>query len=336
MTSRHRIGLVGLGMAVKKHVLALRELGDRAEITAAWSPTEARRRAFTESFGLPTVAELERVIDDPAIDVVLVLSPPWSHHEIVERCAKAGKHVLLEKPIEATLARSQAVVELCTEAGVKLGIVFQNRFRTPHLKLAELMRRHALGRLSSAALAVRWWRPPEYFAEPGRGLKDRDGGGVMMTQAIHAMDQLMDLVGLPQTVAGFVATSPLRAIDTEDVVGGSALWEDGLIGTLDLTTVAYPGFPERIELSGEHGTAILERGRLRLWLHDGTVVDEGEDAGDPAVVGDYLAHKRLIADFLTAIETGSEPAASGVKSMEVHRLIDALMRSSGSGLPERP
>ena len=332
--SVRRLGIVGLGMAVNKHALALQELAGRAEVAAAWSPTAQRRADFAARHRMPVTHTLDAVIDDPSISLILVLTPPWSHRDLVARCAAAGKHVLLEKPIEATLERSLEVVRLCRDAGVTLGIVFQNRFRSPHLRLAALLAEGRLGRLLSASLAVRWWRPDAYFAEPGRGMKERDGGGVLLTSAIHALDQLVSLAGQPESVCGFQATSPLRRIDTEDVVAGAVRWASGMIGTLDATTTSFPGTPERIDIAGEHGSATLERTRLRVWLKDGTTIDQEEDQADPAAAGDYLSRRRLLEDLLDALDTGREPAVNGEVSLPAHRLIDALMRSSTSGRVE--
>jgi UDP-N-acetyl-2-amino-2-deoxyglucuronate dehydrogenase len=324
---RHRIGLIGLGAAVNKHVLALRDLSGRAEVVAAWSPTERRRAEFAGRTGLPVVDAAERILDDPSIDLVFVLSPPWSHLPLAEQCAARGKHVLLEKPVEATLARAEALVAACERAGVTLGVVFQNRFRSPHLRLRALLADGALGRPLSVSLAVRWWRPASYYADAGRGTVARDGGGVLLSQAIHAMDQMVHLFGLPADVAGFHATTPLRAIDTEDVVAAALRWPDGALGTLDATTAAFPTIPERIDVAAEHGSAVLERTRLRVSLHDGTVIDEAEDANDPAVAGDYLAHRRLVADMLDALDGSGAPGADGRSSLLVHRLIDAVLRA---------
>jgi len=320
-----RVGLIGLGMAVNKHVLALRELSGRAEIVAGWSPSPARRQDFAARTALPVVDMLEAIIDDPSIGLVFILSPPWSHLDLVARCAAVGKHVLLEKPVEATLERAERLVELCESAGTGLGVVLQNRFRTPHLRLRALLGSGVLGQPFSVSLAMRWWRPDSYFAEAGRGMRARDGGGVLLSQAIHTLDQLVDLFGTPAEACGFSATSGLRQIDTEDVVAGAVRWADGAIGTIDATTTSFPTIPERIDIAAAYGSARLERTRLQVWLRDGTSIDEQEDASVPAVAGDYLGHRRLIADMLDALEQGRPPAVSGRSALGVHRLIAALL-----------
>ena len=332
-----RVGLIGLGAAVNKHVLALQELRNRAEIVAAWSPSEERRTAFAVRTGVPVVDTEAAVLD--AADLVLVLSPPWTHLPIVERCAARGRDVLLEKPMEATAERAEAVVRVCEAAGVTLGVVFQNRFRSPHLRLREML--PALGRPLSVSASVRWWRPASYYhvdagTGPGRGTRARDGGGVLLSQAIHVMDQVVDLAGLPAEVAGFHANSRLRAVDTEDVVAAALRWENGAVGVLDATTAAFPRLPERIDIAAEHGSAVLERTRLRVTLQDGTVLDESEDPDDPAVAGDYLAHRRLLVDLLDALDAGRAPGPFGRDALRVHRLIDAVLRAGESGGVTRP
>jgi UDP-N-acetyl-2-amino-2-deoxyglucuronate dehydrogenase len=326
-----RVALIGLGMAVDKHARALKELSGRVEVAACWSPTAARRSAFATTHALPVTDSLDAILADRSIGLVFILTPPWTHLDLATRCAAAGKHILLEKPIEAIPERSERLVAMCDAAGVRLGIVFQNRFRAPHLRLAALLREGRLGELISVSIAVRWWRPDSYFAEPGRGIRARDGGGVLLTQAIHVMDQLVALVGPVESVGAFAATSPLRRIDTEDVVAAALRFPSGAIGTLDATTTSFPGSPERIDIAGRLGSATLERRQLRVWLRDGTVIDEQEDATDPAVQGDHLAHRRLIEDMVEAIEQGREPGASGRDGLVVHRLIEAVIRSAGSG-----
>lgn len=334
MMPRHRVGLIGLGAAANKHVLAVRSLGERVEIAAAWSPTPVRRSDFAVRYGVPVVETAEEILDDASIDIVFVLSPPWSHLDWAEKCAERGKHVVMEKPVEATLARAERLVACCRTAGVTLAVVLQNRFRSPHIRLREWLQGGRLGRPLSIALSMRWWRPLSYFAENGRGMLARDGGGVLLSQAIHTMDQLVDLFGVPNQVVGFATRSGLRKIDTEDAVGGALRWDSGAVGTLDATTAAYPRQPERIDLAAENGSALLERTRLRAWLQDGSTFDEGEDADDPAVAEDYLAHRRLIADVLDAIDQGRPPRVDGASALGVHRLIDALLRSSDTGRVE--
>ena len=330
----HRIVVIGLGMAVKPHAAALRDLADRVEVVAGWSPSAERRARFAATYGLPVADDLEPLLADRSIDTAMILTPPWAHGELALRCAAAGKHVLLEKPIDATTARALATVEAFEAARLKLAIVFQHRFRVAAMTLADLLREGRLGRLVSCSAAVRWWRGPDYFAQPGRGMKARDGGGVLLTQAIHTLDLFLSLAGPVAQVAAFHANSGLRATDTEDVAAAALRFASGAIGTIDATTAAFPGHPERIELAGERGGAVLETDRLRVQLMDGTEIEAGAGGGggggaDPMAF-DHAANTRLIADFLDAIEQDRAPLTAGREALAVHRLIDAMLASGGT------
>jgi len=182
MARKRRIAIVGLGMALKPHIKSLEELADRVEIAAGYTPSAARRKAFAAAHAYPLAGSLDDILGDATIDAVLILTPPTTHLELVERCAAAGKHVLLEKPAEVTVARAERLVAAMERAGLKLGIVLQHRFRAVSRRLAGLVAAGELGRLISGSASIRWWRPPEYFAMAGRGTKARDGGGVLLSR----------------------------------------------------------------------------------------------------------------------------------------------------------
>jgi len=335
--ARHRIGIIGLGMALKPHALSLKDLQERVEVAAAFAPSRERREAAAKTYGLPVVDSIEAILGDRTIDCALILAPPWTHTELVQRAAAAGKHVLLEKPIEVNAERSVAVVEACERAGRTLAIVFQHRFRPASLKLAELLRTNALGRILSASASIRWWRPPEYFAQAQRGMFARDGGGVLLTQAIHTLDLLLHLVGPAAEVSAYVDTSPLRKIDTEDIVAGCVRYANGASGVIDATTVAFPGYPERIEIAGTKGSARLEVESLTVNLMSGERIALGGAAagggGADPMAFSHEHHRRVHAEFLDAIDARREPMNSGRSALAVQRLIDALL---ASGRERRP
>lgn len=336
----HRIAVVGLGMALAPHLASLRELSGRVEIAAAWSPSTASQAQAAAQHGLPIASSLEAVLADVSIDAVLLLAPPMTHLDLVQRCAAAGKHVLLEKPLDLSVARAVQAVEAMERAGRQFGIVLQHRFRSSSMQLRRMIAADELGRLVSGSASVRWWRPPSYFAQPGRGMKDRDGGGVLLTQAIHTLDLFLSLTGPVRSVAAFAANSGLRAIDTEDIVAAAVTFDDGAIGTIDATTVAFPGFPERIELACTKGTAVLSAETLDVFFHDGRTVHlEGAPSasgGPDPMAFSNAAHKALIEDFLDAIEAGRPPLVDGRAALRVHMLIEALLCSAKEQRPVAP
>ncbi len=330
-----RIGIVGLGMAVQPHMFAIRELeqAGRAQLVGGFSPSTPRREAFAVRWQAPIFERLDALV--AASDLVLVLTPPGAHLPIAEVAAAAGKHLLIEKPLEITTARAEALVALAARAGVTLGVVLQHRFRPAALRLHQAITGGALGTLLSCSASVRWWRDAAYFAQVGRGMKARDGGGVLLTQAIHTLDLLLHLAGPVTEVAAFARTSPLRSIDTEDIAAATLRFESGAIGVVDATTVAEPGFPERIEIAGTGGSAVLIAERLELHVKGRAVelLDRGAAGGGGAdpMAFDHGPHRGVMVEMLDAIDEDRAPSNSGVTALPVLRLIDAVLESVESG-----
>lgn len=331
-----RIAIVGLGMAVGPHARSLLDL--EVEVGFAFSPSAARRAAFASDFPFPLADSLERVLGDPTIDAVLLLTPPNTHLDLVRACARAGKHVLLEKPLEVTTERAEALVAACRAAGVRLGVVLQHRFRPAGQRLAEILAEGRLGEIAGASTFIRLWRPQSYYDEPGRGTKARDGGGVLLTQAIHTLDLYLSLAGVPVEVSAYARTSPLHQMETEDMVAAAVRFAGGAIGTIDATTAAFPGFAERIELICRNGTAVLAGTELVMNYHDGPAEHHAPDATAGGTGADPMDfphdyHCSLIADFLDAVEAGRDPRITGEEALKVHRLIDAILGSAQAGRP---
>ena len=202
-----RVGIVGLGMAVTPHAKSLLDLKHRAQVAYAFSPSAETRKKFGARFAFPQCDRLETILEDASVGAVLVLSPPNTHLDLAARCAAAGKHVLLEKPVEISTSRAERLVQACSK--VKLGVVLQHRFRPAAEKLRQ--RLPELGKLVSASAAIPNWRPQSYYDQPGRGTRARDGGGVLLTQAIHTLDLYLSYTGEPAEVKGLATTTPASA-----------------------------------------------------------------------------------------------------------------------------
>jgi predicted dehydrogenase len=338
---RARVAIVGLGMAVKPHAESLRELVDLVEVAYAFSPSEERRRAFAEQFDFPQTDSLPAILDDASVQTVLLLTPPNTHLELAQKCAAAGKHVLLEKPVEITTERAERLVAICRKAGVTLGINLQHRFRPPALRLKEILASGKLGGLVGASVSVWNWRPQSYYDQPGRGDKLRDGGGVLLTQAIHTLDLFVWLAGMPEAVMGLATTSPIHRMETEDLAGAVLRLPGGAIASVSATTAAYPGFPERIALFCENGSAVIVGTSLHVQYMDGTEERFGAPIGQGGAGADPMAfpneyHRALISDFLHAIAEERDPAIPGEEALKVHRVIDAILESAQTGGMVRP
>ena len=333
---RHRIAIIGLGMAVTPHARSLLDLKDRVEVAYAYSPTEARRASFAERFPFALADNLDALLADASVEAVLILTPPNTHLDLVRRAAAAGKHVLMEKPLEISTERGAALVEACRAAGRKLGVVLQHRFRPAGRRLRELVQAGELGRIVGASAGIRLWRPQSYYDQPGRGTLARDGGGVLVTQGIHTLDLLISIAGEVAEVAAYATTTPVHRMETEDLVAAAVRFASGALGTIEATTSAFPGFPERIEIVGEKGSAVLLGTELKVFLQDGRTIEMQAESSPGGTGADPMAfphdyHRDLIADFLDALDEDREPAVNGEEALKVHRLIDALLESGASG-----
>ncbi|SFK70592.1 Gfo/Idh/MocA family protein [Falsiroseomonas stagni] len=327
------IGIIGLGMASQPHMLALKDLeaAGQARIAGGFSPSADRRAAFAARWSVPVFDTLDGVI--AASDLLLVLTPPGTHLPLIQAAAAAGRHVLVEKPLEITAERAQRMLDAA--GGITLAVVFQHRFRPASLRLKQVIDSGALGKLLSCSASIRWWRDAAYFAQPGRGMKARDGGGVLLTQSIHTLDLLLHLAGPVDRLAALAVTSPLRSIDTEDIAAATLHFANGAIGVLDATTVAEPGFPERIEIAGTSGSAVLVAERLELHLKGQPVetLDRGMAGGGGAdpMAFDHGPHRSMIAEVLAAIAEKRPPSNSGASGLFAQRTIEAILRSAKDG-----
>lgn len=335
-SKKRRIAIIGLGMAVTPHARGLIDLADKVEVAAAFSPSDGRRKSFAEKFAFPVSDDLDAILADKSIDAALILTPANTHRDLAIRFAQAGKHVLLEKPLDITTARAEELVAACRRAGVTLGVVLQHRFRPPAIKLAEMLRTGELGAMAGCSTIIRLWRPQAYYDEPGRGSFARDGGGVLISQGIHTLDLMLSLAGPITEVTGFAATTPVHRMESEDMVCAAARFANGAFGTIDATTAAFPGFSEEIILTCEQGTARLAGSELLVQFHDGRKIaiepdrSAGGTGADPmAFPHDY--HRSVMADFIDAIETGRDPKVTGEEALKVHRLIDALIETGRLG-----
>jgi UDP-N-acetyl-2-amino-2-deoxyglucuronate dehydrogenase len=330
-----RLGIIGLGMAAAPHARSLLELSERVEVAAAFSPSAARRQAFAESYGFPVCEDAEAIFGDASIDAVMLLTPPNTHLDLARRAAASGKHILMEKPLETSLERAEALVASAEAEGVKLGIVLQHRFRPNTVALAGIIEEGRLGATVSASARLHNWRPQSYYDQPGRGTKARDGGGVLLTQAIHTLDLLISLAGLPVEAVAYCTTSPVHRMETEDLAMGAIRFAGGAIGSISATTCAYPGFPDAVDIIGTKGMARLDGPRLAVQFHDGTEVSLKDDAaggaGADPMAFSHQHHRAVIGDFLDAVEKGGAPKVTGREALKVHRLIEAILRSSETG-----
>ena len=330
-----RLAVIGAGLSSAPHFRSLADLAAQVEVAWVLGRDLQRLQAAALPPGARLSTRLADALDDASVQAVLVLTPPNTHLDIVRQAAQAGKHVLVEKPLEIDLVRATALVEACEGAGVQLGVMLQHRQRPGAQAVADLLRTRRLGPLVSVSASVRWWRPQSYYDVPGRGTLARDGGGVLITQAIHTLDSLFSFTGLPERVTALARTSAAHRMEGEDTAAALLQFAGGAVGVVLATTAAYPGFAERIELNGALGTATLASGAMKAEFIDGSSATagaaQGTGGGADPMAFDHGAHRAVLQDFIHAVQGGRAPAVSGRSALAVQRVIEAMMVSSHSG-----
>lgn len=332
MSTKVGVALIGTGMVATAHAKAFQELADQIEVVGVYSRNSANCQAFAKKWQLPAVTELSQLVANPAVAVAIIITPPNARKELVEKFAAAGKHILLEKPVERSFTQAQEIVDICSQHKVFLGVVFQHRYRAASRKLQELISTDNLGQLHIVQATVPWWREQSYYDEPGRGTYARDGGGVLISQAIHTLDLMLALAGPVTEVHALAATTKFHHMEAEDFVSAGLKFANGAVGSFQATTAAYPGKAETLTLGFAKATAHLEAGTLTLHWRDGTVEEFGEPSGtgggaDPMAFP-HAWHKELIANFCTSVKQNTPPTPTGEQALAVQQLIDALSESA--------
>jgi predicted dehydrogenase len=323
------LAVIGLGNALTPHAKAIVDLSDRVRVVHAVARNPEQRKAVAEQYGFPTNDDLAAAMADPRVDAVLVLTPTNLHLPIAEAAFAQGKHVLCEKPLEATVERAERLVALGRKADRRLAMMLQMRFRAASRSLKVLLDTGALGEVQAASMTVPWWRAQSYYDEAGRGTMLRDGGGVLITQAIHTLDLFRWFVGIGSVEAAIVRTTSLHKMETEDYATALVRLGNGAPGTIVATVAAFPGGLEQIMIVGSKGTARMDGGNLRVSFLDSTedVIQEtgGSGGGSAFMAFSHEPHKAVISDFLDAIEQGRDPAIPGEEALATQRVIDAII-----------
>ncbi|MBO6675854.1 MAG: Gfo/Idh/MocA family oxidoreductase [Rhizobiales bacterium] len=318
-------------MVASTHAAAIKA-SDKVTLQGVTARTPESAQSFASEHGVETYADVAAIAADPAIDFAIIVTPPNARIELIEPLAKAGKPILLEKPVARDYKEAEQVVTLCEDAGVKLGIVFQHRMREASKKATELIASGALGVLGVVEINVPWWREQAYYDEPGRGTYARDGGGVLISQAIHTLDLALSLTGPVASVQAMTATSRFHTMEAEDFATAGLRFTNGAIGSLVASSASFPGDAETITLHFDKASLHLGSGVLTVSWRKG----ETETFGASATTGggaDPMAfthewHQGIIEDFCDAITDGRDPVVTGRSALASHALIGAITQSS--------
>jgi UDP-N-acetyl-2-amino-2-deoxyglucuronate dehydrogenase len=328
------VGLIGGGNISETHARAARAISG-VEIAAVYGTNFEKVRRFCRDHGGTPFDDFSAFLTHRPMDLVIIGSPSGLHAAQGIAAAKQGLHVLTEKPIDISTRRADELIEAAGRARVKLGVIFQDRMK-PHIRqLKDWIDHGVLGKPLLADARVKWYRPPEYYANSRwRGTLELDGGGALINQGIHTIDLLRWLLGEVSRVQAQTATE-LHAIEAEDTATAILEFASGALGLFHSTTAAYPGYPRRVEISGTEGTVILEHDQiiaadLRKAPDERPGIaprDENQSASS-AVVSDVRGHQAVIEDFLSAIQKNTVPACDGQEGRRSLALVEAIYRAA--------
>jgi UDP-N-acetyl-2-amino-2-deoxyglucuronate dehydrogenase len=338
-----RFGIVGCGMISGFHAKALADTKG-AELVGCVSRSSDGTAKFAQKHGCRAFQSLAEMLGDPEIDAISICSPSGAHLDPALAAAAAGKHVVVEKPLEITTQRCDQIIAATTKAGVKLGVTFQSRFHQASKLFKEAIDAGRFGTITLGDAYVKWFRSQQYYDSGAwRGTWALDGGGALMNQAIHSVDLLLWLMGDVEEISGRIATMTHERIEVEDVAVATLKFKSGALGVIEATTTAYPGSLKRIEVCGSTGMAILEEEDLKQWqfLHE-TPEDEnirkrmadrtktGGGAADPAAIGHH-GHTMFFDDFVAAVNENRTPLIDGIQGRRSVEVIEAIYRSAKTG-----
>lgn len=340
-------GIIGCGMIAHFHAKAIADV-QGAELVACFNRTADKAEKLAQQYGGTAYASLEEMLKHPGLDVVTICTPSGAHEQPCLTAASAGKHVIVEKPLEVTLEKCDRMIQACDKAGVQLATIFPSRFHQSSQLMKQAVDQGRFGQLVLGDAYVKWFRTQEYYDSGAwRGTWELDGGGALMNQAIHSVDLLLWLMGPVIEVSAHTATLAHDRIEVEDVATASLRFASGALGVIEATTAGYPGSLKKIELSGSKGTAILEEEDIIKWEfvesrpEDDSLRNEmlgktktGGGAADPAAIGHH-AHAALFRDFLETINGNKTSAIDGSEGRRSVELILAIYESAREGKPVR-
>ena len=334
--TRMKIGIIGTGAIAVKHAQAWLNIG--CTIAACTNHTPEKGRAFAARFGAEFVTDGVALSRHTEVELVDVCTFPDYRLEPVAECAALGKPIQLQKPIARTGAEARAIRDLAASSGITVGVVSQHRFDDSAQFLHRAIGAGRLGRILQADCYVKWYRPASYYARKVKGSWAVEGGGALINQAIHQVDLVRWLVGPVRSVQATWQLGVLHDIESEDIVNALLTFENGAAGVVQAATAFWPGYPERVELHGSKGSAIMTGDRLTRWdvMDDAgepppLTLEGASGASDPMAIS-LVPFERQFIDLLEAIRDKREPLVSaqdGVNALEiVERIYDACRGDS--------
>ena len=340
-------GIVGTGMIAHFHAKAIQAMkGGR--VVACFNQNVDKANTFAAEYGCKAYSTLDALLADSEVGIVTICTPSGAHRDPAIAAAAAGKHVVVEKPLEITLDRCDDIIKACEQHGMMLCTIFPSRFSPANMTLKAAIDGGRFGRITLADTYVKWWRTQEYYDGGGwRGTWALDGGGAYMNQAIHNVDLMSWLMGDIAEIAGFTGTLAHERIEVEDVGVACLKFANGAIGVMEATTAAWPGLLKKTEIHGTRGTVIVEQDSILRWeFADANPADAeirvkfgagsatSGGASDPKAIS-FVGHQMQLEDFVEAITTGRKPRVDGAEGRKSVEIILAIYEAARTGQTQK-
>ncbi len=336
-------GIIGAGTISEIHAMAIKSITN-ARLVGLYSINKSKSDAFALKNNCTAYTTLDEMLNIAEIDIVCICTPSGIHLDPAIKSIEAGKHCLIEKPLEVTLEKCDQIIEAAHKAGVKTGVIFPSRFYEASKQVKKSIDEKRFGELVLGDAYVRWSRSNAYYQSPAwRGTWQYDGGGALMNQGIHSVDLLQWYMGSVESVQSVSANIKYKGIEVEDTIVSTLKFANGALGTIECSTAVFPGSLKRIEIMGTTGTAILEENNLIKWqfeqersedeiiintMSGGKILHGG--VSNPADIS-FKGHQSQIEDMLHSIETGDEPLINGLEGRKSVEIVLALYESAHSG-----
>lgn len=332
--------VVGLGVG-KAHVQAAAE-SENCELVAVCDLIQEKLDKVAETYpGTKTYLSFDELICDAEVDIISICLPSAMHADFAVRAMEAGKHVLVEKPIDITVEAANRIEEARVRTGMKAGVIHQNRNNAVMKPIKEAVDAGRLGKMVLANFAVKWYRDAHYYIG-WHGTWEMDGGGSLMNQAVHTVDLMQWLMG---DIVSIHSTMGIydHDIETEDMTASVITFKSGAAATFVSTTCAYPGISTDIQLYGTGGTIEADADILKRWkLRDSDDEDEEEEdmlekygggnraveKADPTVI---TGHKSMVEDMVLAVMEDRDPQILPSEAIKSVRIVNAIYESARTG-----
>lgn len=344
MAKEYGFGVVGAGMIGNFHAEAIKGLPN-GKLVAVCDKIDDAANGFASKNGCAAHTDLAKFLRDDNIDVITIATPSGLHGEAAIAAAQAGKHCIVEKPIEVILGKIDQILEAHDKAGTTVGGIFNMRYEPTAGLFKQAVDAGRFGKLTFGMAYGPWWRDQDYYDKGGwKGTLAMDGGGALMNQGIHTIDLLQWLMGPVKQVTAFTKTLAHERIEVEDTGVVAIEFANGALGTIACTTSMWPGHFRIVEVAGDKGTVAMADSKFFFWQfadetpEDARVRKEYVEfpavsvgAADPSAGVTADCHRANFADFLDAIDKGKEPSVSGREARSAVEIILAIYESARTG-----